>query len=269
MGKFDGWLLVSDFDGTLIDDQGCVPQDNIAAIQYFASEGGLFCGATGRTELLVRPFMTGLPMETPWILYNGGAIFDFAWNTFKWRDKINRAVLQPFIAEVLRCFPQANVQVHAGGPFYETNLANPADPDVGNEKQEYILCPLEEVPDGWIKILFGCDDPRVLVQIDAMYKASPAASVTHNTYSGHRYYEILPRNASKGAALRQLKMLLHPCPHTVVAIGDYLNDLELLQEADIAACPENAHPDIKAAASIITCHHAHCAVADLVQKFLA
>lgn len=266
MGKFDGWLLVSDFDGTLIDDQGRVPRENLEAIQCFVGQGGHFCGATGRTELQVRPFMTGMPLDTPWILYNGSAIFDFMWNTFKWRDKLDRAVVQPFVAEVLRRFPDSNVQIHTGGPFYETNLTNPLDREVAEEKQQHTLCPLEETPDGWIKVLFGNDNPEVLTRIDALYRASPVASVTHNTYSGRRYYELLPRGASKGAALRQLKTLLSPTPHTVVAIGDYLNDLELLQEADIAACPENARPELHEVANIVTCHHARCAVADLIDR---
>ena len=40
MGKFDGLLLVSDFDDTLYDDQRRIPERNLRAIQYFLEEGG-------------------------------------------------------------------------------------------------------------------------------------------------------------------------------------------------------------------------------------
>lgn len=266
MGKFDGWLLASDFDGTLIGDNGAISKENIEAIQYFVGEGGRFAGATGRTEVIVRPFMAGLPVDTPWILYNGGAIYDFVWQTFKWRGKLDRSVVEPFAAEVIRRFPEANVQVHTGGLYHETNPADPVDREVIHEKQEYIRCPLEKTPEGWIKVLFGCDDIEVLRAIEAAYKASPVFEVAHNTYSGSRYYELTPKGTSKGSALRELKSLLHPAPHTVVAIGDYLNDLEMLQEADIAAAPQNARPELLEIAQIVTRHHSQSAVADLIHQ---
>ncbi len=68
MGKFADYLLVSDFDGTLIDHQLRISNENIAAIRSFIAEGGRFLGATGRTELNVLPFTDGLPMSSPWIL---------------------------------------------------------------------------------------------------------------------------------------------------------------------------------------------------------
>jgi hypothetical protein len=51
-----------------------------------------------------------------------------------------------------------------------------------------------------------------------------------------------------------------------VAIGDYLNDVEMLQEADIAAAPESAMAEVKCHAQIITVDHTQSAVADLVRQ---
>lgn len=39
MGKFDGLLLVSDFDDTLYDSHHRVPPRNLAAINYWLREG--------------------------------------------------------------------------------------------------------------------------------------------------------------------------------------------------------------------------------------
>ena len=47
MGKFDGILIATDLDGTLVAD-GKVSKENAEAIRYFQSEGGLFTLATGR-----------------------------------------------------------------------------------------------------------------------------------------------------------------------------------------------------------------------------
>lgn len=269
MGKFDGWMLVSDFDGTLIGEHGVVPPQNIEAIQRFVAEGGRFVGATGRTECNVRPFMDGLPVNTPWILYNGGAIYDFCWGSFVWRALLDREKAEPFAAAMIRRFPELNVQVHCGGPYYETNPADPVDLEVVHEHQEYLLKPLAETPDGWIKVLFGCADPAVLQQVQAAYRADPLFLVSHNMYSGARYYEITPPNVSKGTAVKRLQAMLNPVPHTVVAIGDYGNDLEMLQMADISAAPVSATPEVRAVAKIQVCHHADGAVADLVDRLFA
>ena len=47
MGKFDGYLICSDFDGTIYAD-GKISQENIDAIEYFQSKGGYFTFASGR-----------------------------------------------------------------------------------------------------------------------------------------------------------------------------------------------------------------------------
>ena len=77
MGKFDGYLLVSDLDGTLIGRDHSVSDENVMAIREFVAEGGRFLGATGRTELNVTPYTVGIPLSSPWILYNGAAIYDW------------------------------------------------------------------------------------------------------------------------------------------------------------------------------------------------
>ena len=46
--KFKNVLLASDFDGTLADSDGKIPESVISAIKYFMSEGGRFTVCTGR-----------------------------------------------------------------------------------------------------------------------------------------------------------------------------------------------------------------------------
>ena len=48
MGKFDGVLLVSDYDDTLYDHNLTVNDRNHRAIEYFLEQGGRFTIATGR-----------------------------------------------------------------------------------------------------------------------------------------------------------------------------------------------------------------------------
>ena len=69
--------------------------------------------------------------------------------------------------------------------------------------------------------------------------------------SAPEYYEILPQNISKGYALNMMREVCNMQDFTFVSVGDYNNDIEMIQQADIGFCPSNAAPDVKAAADII------------------
>ena len=55
MGKFDGVLLVSDFDDTLYGLDLRVCPRNIEALNYFIAQGGRFTVATGRAHTTFAP----------------------------------------------------------------------------------------------------------------------------------------------------------------------------------------------------------------------
>ena len=50
MGKFDGILLCTDLDETLLTTDKKVSKENYDAIEYFKKEGGKFTFITGRVH---------------------------------------------------------------------------------------------------------------------------------------------------------------------------------------------------------------------------
>lgn len=269
MGRFDGFLLVSDFDGTLIDGELNVSAENIAAVTSFINQGGRFLGATGRTEFNVLPYARGLPMTSPWILYNGAAIYDWQSEAFIYRSTLDRELTEAFVRRVMARFPEINTQVFSGGPFSQVNPAGLPDHHALREAQHFHERPMEELTGDWLKVLFCSDDPLQIDGIEALFDSDPLRNRAHKTRSGMRYFELTAGGVNKGSALARLRQMLNPEPCQVVAIGDYLNDIEMLQEADIAAAPESALPDVKRHADIITVGHTQSAIADLVSKLAA
>ena len=266
MGKFDGYLLVSDFDGTLIDHNLTVSAENLRAIASFIAGGGRFLGATGRTELNVIPYAQGIPLSSPWILYNGAAIYDWGNSAFIYRAELDRALTEAFVRKVMKRFAQVNIQVFPGGPFCQVNPGALPDTQAVREDQHFENRPLATIADGWLKVLFCGDRPEELMAIAAMLTDDPLGRQVHRTHSGPRYFELTAPNVTKGSALARLRRILSPAPQHVVAIGDYLNDIEMLQEADISAAPESALPEVKKHADIITRDHTQSAIADLVSQ---
>ena len=53
---------------------------------------------------------------------------------------------------------------------------------------------------------------------------------------------------------------------TLIACGDYENDIEMLRAADISVCPENAIPEVKEISDLCLCHCDKGLIADVVRK---
>jgi Cof subfamily protein (haloacid dehalogenase superfamily) len=266
MRRFDGYLLVSDFDGTLIDHQSRISSENVAAIRSFVAEGGVFVGATGRTELNVRPYTDGIALSAPWILYNGAAIYDWEKARFIYKAPLDRRLGEAFLSRVMECFTDVNVQVFSGGPYSQVNPGARPDAQAVREEQHYENRPMSAIGDDWLKVLFCSEFPEELDAIEALLDNDPLRREVHKMRSGRRYFELTAQGVNKGSALAHLKTLLRPPPRTVVAIGDYPNDIEMLQEADIAAAPQSAMAEVKRHARIITADHRQSAVADLIRR---
>ena len=110
--NYADFLLVSDMDGTLLNSSKEVSADNRAAIADFVAGGGRFAIATGRPAANAAGYLTGVPVNSPGIFFNGAMLYD--WQTAKllaacplegqiWRD---------FAAHCCRRFPTACVEVY-------------------------------------------------------------------------------------------------------------------------------------------------------------
>ena len=70
-----------------------------------------------------------------------------------------------------------------------------------------------------------------------------------------KYQELLPQDVNKGTGVDALRQLPVYAGRTLIAVGDYWNDMELLEAADIACCPANAIPEVKAVCAHILPSH--------------
>ena len=85
-----------------------------------------------------------------------------------------------------------------------------------------------------------------------------------------KYQELLPKDVNKGTGVAALRKLPVYAGRTLIAVGDYWNDMELLEAADIPCCPENAIPEVKAvSAHVLPSHNDDCLAAlirDLIPR---
>jgi Cof subfamily protein (haloacid dehalogenase superfamily) len=256
--------LWSDLDGTLFNSRDTVSEKNIRAIEDFVRAGGLFAVSTGRTQNNAATFLRGIPLNGPCIHFNGCAIYSSQRGLFLRQHFLPAGLAAPFLVRVLTGFPRINVQVCSPK---DNIIVSPRDSADGGFLRGHKPCSfgsLDTEKGPWLKaVLFG--EPEELQRIARLAREMLGGEIGL-VFSKPDFLELLPRGISKGSALREAAELPEVRGRTIVAIGDYYNDLELLEAADIAAAPENAVPEVKAAAQFHVCSNDQSAVADLITR---
>ncbi len=87
------------------------------------------------------------------------------------------------------------------------------------------------------------------------------------TTSGMNTIEITNLGTSKGEALAYLCKYLHIDSDQVMAIGDNINDLEMLKWAGFAVDVDNADPAVKNVADFVTLSNSKSGVAHAIESF--
>lgn len=86
--------------------------------------------------------------------------------------------------------------------------------------------------------------------------------------SGRNWIDIMNGSANKGRALRALEMSLGIPRSATAVFGDYLNDLEMMAEADWSFAMDNGHPAVQRAAQFIAPRNTDGGVVQVLQKLL-
>ena len=113
-GKFEGYLLVADFDDTFCPEHGApVPEENRRAAQYFMDEGGLFTIATGRDVRSYYSIREKFTVNAPLVLSNGAVIFDGE-SGESWYESFLPFSCRSDLIAARDAFPGTGVEVHRG-----------------------------------------------------------------------------------------------------------------------------------------------------------
>lgn len=257
-----GILLVSDVDGTLVTNKGVIPERNIAAIDRFIEKGGRFVFATGRSVMGTLKFAARVPLNAPYIVYNGGGIYDYQTKTMLWNKYLAPSSVQ-IIKEVKSLFPDVGIEVYSGQHVYTVNENEHTKAHVVFGGLQDYQKTVEGIPENLNKILLCCDSDR-LKEVAAHLDKFDHHGCTY-VFSGPIYFEVLPEGVSKGETVKILADMLSISHDKIMGIGDYYNDLELIKTAAIGAVPANAPDDLKRIADVVVGPCENGAVADFIE----
>lgn len=261
MGKFDGVLIATDYDDTLVDRKKQVPRRTLDALDYFTREGGRFTIASGRSVVAIRPCLEGLPINAPVVVTNGTQIYDFEKEELLFEAGLSPKAPEDF-REVLAEFPELAAEIYAQGTLYAVNPNTVTWEHLRITKQTAEVAPLEELPEGWIFAKLQQDTPY-LQQVQE-YLRSRFPGRYEAIFSNPYLLEVADSACGKGPGVLNLARLLGISPEHVYCAGDNENDLSMLKAAALSFVPEHSTPIATAAADVIVCDCDEGALADVV-----
>ncbi len=272
MEIFKNCLLASDVDGTLVGG-GKIAERNIEAIKYFRENGGTFVLSTGRGAAALGQVFTLMDKSLvgPSIVLNGGMIYDSANEKVLYAKELSNRSKENALT-VCKKLPTVGVEIHSN-----TNVFVLAANDVVWFHGKYeMLNQIETTFDQiknepWHKVLYCCasDAERealsaLLDEIDTNESSFVCTRLGFET-GEHIYYEQLPKGMSKAVGVRELAKILNTKKGGIFAIGDYYNDVEMLQFADISGTTSQAPNDIKKLVNFVGGPCNKGAVADFIE----
>jgi len=262
MGIFSGTLLTSDVDGTLINYSGDMPQRNIEAIEYYIANGGLFTVATGRGVVSATRYIKRITHNCAPIVFNGSAIYDFEKQQFLWQHPLPDSV-HAVVADILENCPDMGIQVYSELDMFVLKDSAVNQRMVAYEGMPYTYEKLEDITcRKWNKILCLSEEEKTEALIEYLKKYSPEDF--HFMRTQKEYYEIVATGADKGSALVRLGQLYDIAPENIYAIGDYYNDVQLIEAAGYSAYTSGAPEELKPTANYIACDVDEGSVADFI-----
>ena len=274
MGIFDGVLLASDFDNTLIYTEealrsgAAVPPlspRNREALEWFMAEGGRFTVATGRALAAFANYAGGVPMNAPSVVCNGAAIYDFqnkAYLDYALLDEDARRrgqiILDRFPPLAVEAYHIDNV-IHAVRPNYITRQHEHLTKVAVTEAPSLLEVPL---PLG--KLLFEADHDVLQGVLDQLTKEGWDKDY-ELIFSGKVLLEMTAKGANKGGMVMRLAQRLNIAPEHIYCVGDEANDIPMLTAAAQGFAPANCVEAVRQCGATVVCDAREGALADVVE----
>ena len=242
-------LLLFDLDGTLLRSDRQVSSANGEALKR-AMDRGLRVGfATGRVRRSVQPWIEELEPNAPLILLNGAMVWDASAGRPLLEHRLPPADARAALVVVAELGVHANLYLGdevAIAHVSETSRTSENKDGVDHTEVGDLLAHLEGQPNDPFKILCIDETGGIDVLAERLRPVLKDGSVL--VHSEPTYLEVLPPGVSKGAALPVVLKHTQTEAAEVVAFGDGLNDIELLEASGVGVAMANAHPRVRACA---------------------
>ncbi len=251
-------LLITDFDGTLVNEDGhTIPDINRTAIRDYLALGGHFAISTGRMPASILPQARKLELQgilsacqgavildldTEEVLLDGHLSFE---STLAAYEALQARDLHILLFDLWKYYSNKHDKNLVA---YETVTGIKATPS-----------PKEPLVDFIREERFASHKVAALIEperCDAMLEELQALGIPGGIWvkSASVLLEFVPTDYSKGTALRFLAERYGVEMKDTAAIGDQPNDLPMILAAGVGVAVKNADPRLKESADLVSAY---------------
>lgn len=270
-------LIAIDMDGTLLDDEKRIPDENIKALKACMERGIEIVPATGRTRIGVPRELREQVGVRYAITVNGAVVADMKENrvlsTCKLSPKLAAKIMR--IARDSQDEIMYDVYVDGLGytieEFYR-NIPRYVRPEA---LEQLIRRSRRVVPDNIQYVEERNEDADKVNMFFIDLKARERMRQELRQIPGILVSSSIPNNleinaagADKGEALLRLAEYLGIAPEDTMGIGDGENDLSMIRRSGFGVAMQNGDELVKAAADYVTITNNEAGVADAIRRFV-
>lgn len=268
-------LIAFDLDGTMLDDEKRLPDENRRALERAAELGIVLVPATGRIHNSIPPALRELPVRYC-ICVNGAQVIDTNEDLTLYSADIpaERAIelveLMDGLPVIYDCYQDdwgwmsrtmyEKIDEYVSGSAIAKLTRDTRTP------VDDLKATLRERGRPVQKMQMHFKDTAVRLHwLAALPELLPDIAVTSSISSN---IELNAASANKGDALLALCAALGIAPEETLAFGDGTNDISMLRAAGIGVAMGNAVPEVKAAADMLTGSNNSAGVAQAMLRLI-
>lgn len=262
-------LVASDLDGTLLSPNNSIPEDNLNAIETMNKHDINFTICTGKTYSITKDicekcnasygiFGNGtqiINLKTGEEIYKNLVSLDDFKICYELAKKHQLHVHvysdSEIITEELKYMDLRNFMLH-GKTYQADTLSFTVVPNILN----YITTHTPQI----FKLVLSSDTS--LENLQQEIQTTLNLNVTLITKRGnykdtiidkeYEYLDITPKNIGKGYALNYLSNFLKVDTSDVLAIGDNINDIDMIKDSGIGVTLADSYDEVKKVANYVT-----------------
>lgn len=271
MPKINYGMIISDFDGTLVKDDGTVSQINKQAISKYIENGGIFAISTGRLPAGIVSRAKELGLKGVVSCCQGSVILDIQTEELF----LNGGIPNAIAVKICEKMEEMGLHIHVYGLWsYYSNMDDEPLKWYENIVKHKAKLVTDKPISTFVKengldvckilaIVAPSDNEKVREELKKM--EFEGCSVTK---SSEYLVEVLNENYSKGTAVEFLAKRYNIPIEKVIGVGDQSNDVSMIQTAGLGVAVKNASESLKAEADYV-CEYTNeeHAIARIIEKF--
>lgn len=263
--------ICTDIDGTLIRPDDSLSPRVRAALHAARERGCEIVLCTGRSRYLTQPIAAALGEPAYAVCSSGAVVMHLTTEEVIVRNVMPAAVG----AQVCRLFLEHGIQPHVHEDAIRSAriLYHPALPDYpfGKPSERHVPCPemAERLPFEPITIVAYGDEAYLSPLARELRTRLPDGLHIIESFVRHKWcIEVHCSASSKQLSIERLMTHLSVEREQVLALGDHVNDIEMLQWAGVGVAMGGSRPEVQAAADWVTTSVHEDGVAVAVERFV-